>query len=162
MASSLAERQETHVCKVRLSNKMSKENAMDASRGRSRKGGKNRGVSAKCSRGSRSSGSVLVALWGNVTAPAALICNDTGGSACVDHLVGNVQTYKSGKVCVRGLSDRRSAKIIPAVAFHHGLPSVTWQKAPRSSILPLKSRVFHGIPHAGSLMESYDHEAKSF
>lgn len=76
---------------------------------------KNRGVRTKCRRRSRSSGSVLVALWGNLAIPTVLICNDTGAKAWVDPLVGNVQTHdESRKVCVRGLSDRRSAKIIPS------------------------------------------------
>jgi hypothetical protein len=86
---------------------MSKENAMDASRGRSCKGVKNRGVSAKCSRGSRSSGSALVALWGNVTAPTALICNETGGSACVDPLVGNLRHQEGGDSCTGSVRSER-------------------------------------------------------
>jgi len=37
---------------------------------------------------------LIVALWGNVFAPAALICNETGGNACVDSLVGKLQRQK--------------------------------------------------------------------
>jgi hypothetical protein len=86
---------------------------MNASQGESRKYAKNRGVAAKCSSESRSPGSMLVALWGNVAVPTVLICNDTGAKAWFDPLRER-QTHESGKVYVGGLSDRRSAKIIPS------------------------------------------------
>lgn len=87
---------------------------MNASRGRSRKREKNRGVSAHFSRGSRSPGSVLVALWGNGDASSVLKCLETGAILCVYAMVENLQAHEREKVCVRGLSDRRSAKVIPS------------------------------------------------
>lgn len=56
-----------------------------------------------------STGSVYVALWGNLTAPAALICHEAG-AICVYTLVGNLQTYATEEFCARGLSDLREAR----------------------------------------------------
>jgi hypothetical protein len=53
---------------------MSKENAMDVSRGELRKRVKNRGVGPHCGRGSKCLAFVLVAFWDNVPATDASIC----------------------------------------------------------------------------------------
>ena len=68
----------------------------------------------QCSRGSKSLGSVLVALWGNGNAASVLKCHEMGEILCVYAMVENLQTHERGNVCVRGLSDRRSTKVIPS------------------------------------------------
>jgi len=70
---------------------------MNASRGRSRNRVKNRAVSARCGRGSRGLGFVLVALWGNGAPPSVLKCHETGAILCGYGLVGNFQTRETSE-----------------------------------------------------------------
>ena len=59
---------------------------------------KNRGVQrAKCGRGSRGLGSVLVALWGNDAAASVLKCHETAAILCA-YGVGNLLTRETSRL----------------------------------------------------------------
>jgi hypothetical protein len=67
------------------------------SQGRSCERVKNRGVRAKCSRGSRSLGSVLVALWGSADGASVLKCHEPGAILCA-YGVGNLLAHKTNRI----------------------------------------------------------------
>ena len=128
MANSLADGQNTHMlCVARLIAQISKGNAMNASRGRSRNRVKNRAVSARCGRGSRGLGFVLVALWGNGATPSVLKCHETGAILCGYGLVGNFQTRETSEFQAQGLSDQRQARHGKPIAITQGHPDASGQ-----------------------------------
>ena len=100
---------------------------MNASRGRSRNRVKNRAVSARCGRGSRSLGFVLVALWGNGVTPSVLKCHETGAILCGYGLVGNFQTRETSESQAQGLSDQRQARHGKPIAIIQGHPDASGQ-----------------------------------
>jgi hypothetical protein len=100
---------------------------MNASRGRSRNRVKNRAVSARCGRGSRGLGFVLVALWGNGATPSVLKCHETGAILCGYGLVGNFQTRETSEFQAQGLSDQRQARHGKPIAIIQGHPDASGQ-----------------------------------
>ena len=115
------------LCVARLIAQISKGNAMNASRGRSRNRVKNRAVSARCGRGSRGLGFVLVALWGNGATPSVLKCHETGAILCGYGLVGNFQTRETSEFHAQGLSDQRQARHRKPIAIIQGHPDASGQ-----------------------------------
>jgi len=88
--------------------------------GRSRNRVKNRAVSARCGRGSRSLGFVLVALWGNGATPSVLKCHATSAILCAYGLVGNLQARETREFYARGLSDQREHDMGKHIAIIQG------------------------------------------
>jgi hypothetical protein len=100
---------------------------MNASRGRSRNRVKNKAVSARCGRGSRGLGFVLVALWGNGATPSVLKCHETGAILCGYGLVGNLQTRETSEFQALGLYDQRQARHGKPIAIIQGHPDASGQ-----------------------------------
>ena len=102
---------------------------MNASRGRSRNRVKNRAVSARCGRGSRGLGFVLVALWGNGATPSVLNCHDTQvQSSVVMAWLGTCQLVETSEFQAQGLSGSETGTTMgKPIAIIQGHPDASRQ-----------------------------------